>query len=86
MRVVPFAPYPDPPCDPEVERVAAVLDPVLTSDGRSACAATITPALATSRRSGAPDRAADSVTGMGHQPGVAPLYGEDCSRRDLAPS
>jgi hypothetical protein len=33
MRVVPFAPYPVPPCDGAVERVAAVLDPVLTPFG-----------------------------------------------------
>jgi hypothetical protein len=36
MRIVPFASYPVPPLDPALNRVAAVLDPILTPLGFAA--------------------------------------------------
>lgn len=36
MRIVPFASYPVPPLDPALDRVAAVLDPILTPLGFAA--------------------------------------------------
>jgi hypothetical protein len=36
MRTVPFASYPVPPLDPALDRVAAVLDPILTPLGFAA--------------------------------------------------
>jgi hypothetical protein len=36
MTIVPFVPYPLPPLDPAFDRVAAVLDPILTTLGFAA--------------------------------------------------